>query len=131
MACPILLLDLAHRPRAGLDDLDRALLLVPDLLSLVLDPEATDGVARLAREIGATHVLSGPAAPPAVARLIARWVPLALSRTEAAGWSSPVPEIPEPEPWIWLTPLLNAWSGERPPGHGPIQEEASSPLGAP
>jgi hypothetical protein len=73
----------------------------------VLDGEAHDGAALLARELGATHVLSGPVPPPAVAALLDRWLPLARRRTETAGWSTAAPEPPRPEPWNWLTPLLD------------------------
>jgi len=106
MACPIVLIDLARRPRAGLEDLDRAAQAAPNALILVLDPQAHEGVATLARELGATHVLAGPVTPPSVAELIARWLPLARRRAERDGWSNaPEPE-PEPEPWNWLGPLL-------------------------
>ena len=79
----------------------------PDALVLVLDPEAHDGVAPLARELGATHVVAGPATPPAVAALLARWLPLARRRAEADGWSVAREPEPEPEPWNWLRPLLS------------------------
>ena len=105
-ACPVVVIDLARRPRAMLDDLDRAVRAAPDALILVLDPDSLDGVAPLARELGATHVVSGPTTPPAVAALLRRWLPLARRRAEAAGWSVPTLEPPEPEPWNWLTPLL-------------------------
>jgi len=112
-ACPLVLIDLAGRPGPGLDALDRALRVAPDALSLVLDPEAHPGVPLLAWELGATHVVAGPVTPPAVAGLLARWLPLARRRAEAAGWSA---TPPEPEPWNWLTPLLNAQpGGQRPP----------------
>jgi hypothetical protein len=105
-ACPIVVIDLARRPRAGLEDLDRAARAAPNALILVLDPQAHEGVPTLARELGAAHVLAGPATPPQVADLIARWFPLAQRRTESDGWSNvPEPE-PEPEPWNWLAPLL-------------------------
>src|SRR3954470_4689480 len=106
MACPIVLIDLARRPRAGLEDLDRAAQASPNALILVLDPQAHEGVATLARELGATHILSGPVTPPTVAQLIARWLPLAGRQAERDGWSNaPEPE-PEPEPWNWLGRLL-------------------------
>lgn len=106
MACPILLIDLARPPRAGLEDLDRAAQAAPNALILVLDPEAHEGVATLARELGATHVFSGPVTPPAVAALIARWLPIARRQAEGDGWSTALGPEPEPEPWNWLTPLL-------------------------
>lgn len=118
-ACPVVVLDLGRRPRAALDDLDRALAVAPDALVLVLDPGPHAGAALLARELGATHVLSGPATPPAVAALVARWLPLARRRTEAVGWSVSAPDPPAPEPWNWLTPLLNGTPSalpEHPPG---------------
>ncbi|HEV3167667.1 MAG TPA: hypothetical protein VGZ22_26920 [Isosphaeraceae bacterium] len=96
-ACPLVVLDLGDRPRAGLEDLDRALPSAPNALILVLDPTAQPGVAPLAREIGASHVISGVATPPMVVGLLARWLPLALRRAESDGWS-PMAE-PEPEPW--------------------------------
>src|SRR3954453_6771417 len=106
MACPVVLLDLARRPRAALEDLDRAAQVAPNALILVLDPEAREGVATLARELGASHVFSGPGTPPVGARLLARWPPLAQRQSESDGWSNaPEPE-PEPEPWNWLAPLL-------------------------
>ena len=81
-ACPILLIDLGKRPRAGLEDLDRALQAAPRALALVLDPGSHEGVAPLAREIGASHVISGVATPPAVVGLISRWLPLAQRAVE-------------------------------------------------
>lgn len=109
-ACPLVVLDLGRRPRAALDDLDRALSAAPEALVLVLDPESYDGAALLARELGATHVVSGPATPPAVVGLLRRWLPLARRRADASGWSPAAPEPPEPEPWNWLTPLLRGAS---------------------
>lgn len=106
-ACPVVLIDLGRRPRAALDELDLVLRVAPDAMVLVLDPESHDGAALLARELGATHVVSGPATPPAVAALLARWLPLSKRRAESAGWSRSAPEPPEPEPWNWLTPLLS------------------------
>ncbi|AGA27789.1 hypothetical protein Sinac_3533 [Singulisphaera acidiphila DSM 18658] len=105
-ACPILVIDLERRPRAGLDDLERATRTAPSALILVLDPGAHDDVALLARELGATHVYSGVVTPPTVARLLERWIVLAQRRTEADGWSSARKPEPEPEPWNWLAPYL-------------------------
>ena len=106
VACPVVLIDLARRPRLGLDDLDLVVQSAPDALVLVLDPDASEGVAALARELGATHVLSGVAIPPDVAALVARWLPLARRRAERQGWSPASRPEPEPEPWNWLNPLL-------------------------
>ena len=105
-ACPIVVIDLARRVRAGLEDLDRAMQSAPTALVLVLDPAAHEGVSVLARELGATHVISGVATPPAVADLLARWLPLAQRQAEGEGWSHAPPSVPGPEPWNWLTPLL-------------------------
>jgi DNA-binding NarL/FixJ family response regulator len=96
-ACPLVVIDLGDRPRAGLEDLDRAVRSSPNALVLVLDPTAQPSVARLARELGATHILPGTAPPPAIVALLARWLTLARRRAEADGWAGE-PE-PEPEPW--------------------------------
>lgn len=96
-ACPLVVADLARWPRQGLDDLERALAPSANALVLVLDPGTNPGVAALAREIGATLVLSGPATPPQVVGVLARWLPLAQRRAEADGWDGD-PE-PEAEPW--------------------------------
>ena len=122
---PILVLDLADRPRAGLEHLCGAALVAPRALTLVLDPGAGDGVALLARELGATHVLSGVVPPPAVAAWVARWLPLARRRAEAEGWTPrrrPRP-LPEPRPALIRTPP------RRPPHRGvhPLWLEVSYP----
>jgi CheY-like chemotaxis protein len=108
--CPIVLIDLARRPRAGLEDLDLARRLAPDSLILLLDPEALEGVALLARELGATDVVTGAATPPQLLRIVTRWLPLSRLRCESAGWSGSATEPPEPEPWNWLTPYFKAIS---------------------
>lgn len=105
-SCPIVLIDIGSRPRVGLEDVDQAHRAAPNALVLVLDPHALPGVAPLARELGATHVISGVAPPPVVAELLTRWLPLARRRRDGQGWSREVPPEPEPEPWNWLTPLL-------------------------
>lgn len=105
-ACPIVILDLGLRPRAGLEDLDRAMQTAPLALVVVLDPESHEGVAMLARELGAALVLSGAVTPPALLALLSRWVPLAQRRTEADGWSASARSEREPEPWNWLAPYL-------------------------
>lgn len=115
-ACPLVVIDLARRRRAAMEDLDRAVRAAPDALVLVLDPDSVAGVARLARELGATHVIEGPATPPAVARWIARWIPLARSRADASGWSASAPRPGETQPVDWLAPPRNARpSDPRPP----------------
>jgi CheY-like chemotaxis protein len=102
-ACPIVVLDLADRVRSGLEDLDRAALLAPNALILVLDPKARAGVASLARELGATLVISGPVPPPQVAELLSRWLPLARRRAEGDGWST----VAEPAAEPWDGPIPN------------------------
>jgi CheY-like chemotaxis protein len=106
LACPVVVIDLGRRVRAGLEDLDRAAQAAPNALFLVFDSEAHEGVAVLARELGATHVFSGPVTPPEVARLLARWLPLAQRLAESDGWSSTREPRPAAEPWNWLAPLL-------------------------
>jgi CheY-like chemotaxis protein len=117
-ACPVALIDLERRVRAGLEDLNRAVQVARNPLILVLDPEAhaAAATATLARELGATHVLSGPVTPPAVAQLLARWLPLAQRQAEGDGWSVAREPAPEPAPWSWLAPLLADRS--RPPHPG-------------
>lgn len=106
-ACPIVVIDLDRRPpRAGLEDLERATRRAPAGLFLVLDPAAHEGVALLARELGATHVCSGVVTPPTAARLLERWIGIAQKRTEADGWSKTRRPDPEAEPWNWLAPYL-------------------------
>jgi hypothetical protein len=119
VACPVVLVDLGRRVRAGLEDLDRAAQAAPGGLFLVLDPEPREGVAMLARELGATHVFSGPVTPPEVARLLARWFPLAQRLAESDGWSNVREPGPQPEPWNWLAPLLAARTGTGPPLQSP------------
>jgi len=108
LAFPVVVIDLGRRVRAALEDLDRAVRLAPNALILVVDPEAHAEVATLARELGATHVFSGPVTPPEAAHMIARWLPLAQRHAESNGWSNSREAAPEPEPWNWLAPLLAA-----------------------
>lgn len=98
-ACPLVVLDLGDRPRAGLEDLDRALPAAPNALVLALERTGQPAVALLARELGATHVLSGVATPPMVLNLLGRWLPLALRRAESDGWTRQLETETEPEPW--------------------------------
>jgi DNA-binding NarL/FixJ family response regulator len=105
LACPVVLIDLKRKVVEGLSDLDRLVRLFPGARVLVLDPEAHDGVAELARELGATHVISGFVPPTEVACLIDRWIILADRQTESAGWSRPMTtDTPlDPEEWIQST----------------------------
>ena len=111
-ACPIVVIDVADRPLAAMEDLDRAMRTAPNALALVLDPRAHDGVAPVALELGASHVMTGGVVPPAVSDFLTRWVRLAQTRNEADGWSLPAES--EPEPWSGLaTPLLSPSSTAR------------------
>ena len=87
LACPVVLIDLGRQPIEGLKDLGHIVDRAPDARVLVLDPEAHDQVAGLARELGATHVAPGFVPPPFVARLLARWIELAERQIERDGWS--------------------------------------------
>jgi AmiR/NasT family two-component response regulator len=84
---PVVVIDVADRPRAMLEDLDRAAEACPTGLFLVLDPESHPGVTPLAFELGATLVMAGVIPPPRVAAMVLRWLPLARRRAEEAGWS--------------------------------------------
>jgi hypothetical protein len=54
------------------------------------------------------------APPPAVADLIARWIPIAQRRTEGEGWSSPSEPESGPDAWSWLVTNF----AEQPPSAG-------------
>ena len=89
------------------EDLDAALGVTPNVLSLVLDARGRAGVSLVAREVGASHVLSGPVPPPLVLEFLARWLALGRRRAETDGWSGN-PEPPA-EPWLaWLAPTPSA-----------------------
>lgn len=122
LAHPVIVIDLGPRPIAGLHDLDLAAECSSDGLILVLDPQATEGISTVARELGATHVISGPVPPPVVARLLSRWVELAERRLGRAGWFEPDDREAEPEPWNWLSPYLATPNRTAAPG------AASTPL---
>lgn len=96
-ACPILVFDLADRPVPALADLERAMLVAPNNLSLVLDPSGHRENALVAHELGATHVLSGRITPPAVSNHLRRWLPVATRRAVSDGWAHEF----EPELELW------------------------------
>jgi hypothetical protein len=101
LACPVVLIDLQRNVVQGLSDLDRLMRLFPGARVLVLDPEAHDEVAELARELGATHVITGFVPPPEVACLIDRWITLADLQTDRAGWRPVTTDTPQdPETWL-------------------------------
>jgi hypothetical protein len=118
-ACPILVVDLDRQPVRGLRDLDEALQVAPNALTLVLDPLDREEVAQVARELGATLVLTGPVVPPEVERLLHRWLPIARARSEAEGWSAST----EPEPEAWEDPELFQWPGRA----NPVVAESDRP----
>jgi hypothetical protein len=86
----VVVIDLGKCPVEGLNSLDRVIRLSPAARVLVLDPGSTEGVADLARELGATHVISGFVPPPEIAALLDRWIGLAAKQAEREGWSRPV-----------------------------------------
>lgn len=87
---PLLLVDLGQRPIAMLDDLEQAMAAAPDARTIVLDPERIPDVPRLARQLGATEILSGPVPPPLVADRLARWHTLNTDRLPHDGWIRPL-----------------------------------------
>ncbi len=115
MVCSLVVIDLGRKGCGGLDDLGRALRIAPDALVLVIDPASREGIAMLARELGASQVLSGTVTPPEVIDVMTRWISLAQERAKSSGWAGSTPEPPAPEPWNWLTPHIQAWSAEQRP----------------
>jgi hypothetical protein len=101
-ACPILVIELDHQAARGLLDLDEALQVAPNALSVLLEPQDREEVASLAREVGATLVLPGLVVPPEVERILQCWLPMAQHRIENQGWSASI----EPEPELWEDPDL-------------------------
>jgi hypothetical protein len=90
LACPVVVIDLGKSPAEGLESLDRVIRLSPAARVLILDPGSTEGVAELAKELGATHVISGFVPPPEVAAHLDRWIGLAAEQAEREGWSRSV-----------------------------------------
>lgn len=108
LAAPVVLIDLARQPLDGLKALEVVGSRAPDARSLVLDPESRPEIAGPARDLGATHVVSGFMPPPEVAGLLDRWIALAWSDLERAGWSRAAPLDATTDPWGWLSDYL-AW----------------------
>lgn len=111
LACPILVVDLDRRTIRGLFDLDEALQIAPNALSVVLDPLGRPEVVSIAREVGATLVLPGQVVPPEVDKILQRWLPIARGRSESQGWSASA----EHEPEAWEDPDLFRWPDETNP----------------
>ncbi len=87
LACPVVLIDPGTQLANGLIDLDLVRMRAPDALVLVRNAGGESEATLLARELGATQVLSGFVPPPEVACLLSRWVLLAQRRIECSGWS--------------------------------------------
>ncbi|QEH34572.1 hypothetical protein OJF2_31130 [Aquisphaera giovannonii] len=102
LSCAVVLIDLGRNLTEGLADLARLRDLGTSAKVLVLDPDAVPGVPLLARELGATHVLSGFAAPPVVSDLLDTWVAAASRQADREGWSRRLePGTPtDAESWI-------------------------------
>lgn len=100
-ARPLVLIDLGHRLRDGLVDLIRVAERAPLASILVMERLDRPGVAALARELGATHVMSGTVPPPTVASLLERWISLSCKQSQHDGWSpQPYPEAHSWEAWL-------------------------------
>jgi len=106
LASPVVLIDLARHPAAGLMDLDLVVRRASDARVLVLNPEYHHEAAGLARELGATHVVSGFVPPPYVAALLARWIALAERHIERDGWSRTSFPESQSSRWGWLAAYL-------------------------
>ena len=87
LAWPLVLIDPGKHLAEGLLDLDLVHSRAADAFILVNNPDSHTEVTALARELGATHVLSGFVPPPQVAGLLIRWIALARRRVERDGWS--------------------------------------------
>ncbi|MFO0889405.1 MAG: hypothetical protein U0790_09730 [Isosphaeraceae bacterium] len=114
LAAPVILIDLSRQLREGLSDLSLAAAICPDALILVLDPDSQEGVGPLARELGATHVLSGFVPPPEVADLVDRWIRLAGRAQDRGEWSRPLAANTPlgPEDWLEAALLTGDADGE-------------------
>jgi hypothetical protein len=106
IAAPVVLIDLASRLVEGLLSLRMILRRASDARVLLLNPDLYPAAAVFARELGATHILSGFVPAPELASLLRRWVMLARSRIEHGGWSRVLNPDLESEPWSWLALYL-------------------------
>lgn len=113
IAAPVVLIDLARRPLEGLAALEVVGSRASGARTLVLDSESRPEISGLARELGATHVVSGFVPPPEVAGLLERWIALAGRDLERAGWSRATPPDATTEPWGWLSDYLDAPAASR------------------
>jgi hypothetical protein len=106
LAFPVVLIDLGRQSADGLAALSLVPSRAPDARTLVLDPEAQLDSPALANELGATCVFTGFAPPPAVTRLLSRWIAMAQRGIESAGWSRATFPDTATEPWSWLSDYL-------------------------
>ncbi len=106
LIAPVVVIVLGNDPTRPLEDLAEIVAREPSVRVLVIDPDAREGVKELARELGATHVVSSFVPPPEVAGLIARWVKLAAVEADRGGWSRPLPVDPARHPREWIESLV-------------------------
>ena len=107
LAFPVVLIDLGRQAAFGLNDISLVSLRVPDARILAIDPEGQAEVAVTARELGATHVISGFVPPPVIAELMAHWITAARRGIERSGWSRTTFPDTETDPWSWLSEYLD------------------------
>lgn len=88
-ASSVIVLALGSRPAEGLELLDRVMQAAPESRVVVLDTTGDPALGRLARELGALHVLPADTRPPELLELLARWTRQATARTATAGWIAP------------------------------------------
>lgn len=106
VASPVVVIDLS-RNVAAVRDLDHLARVAPGARILVLDPEAHEALAAIARELGATEVISGFVPPPEVAQRIDRWIRLASEQIDREGWSRPLAGDLPADPEGWLETILS------------------------
>src|SRR5262249_2541635 len=87
LSCPVVLVDPGMQVEIGLRDLIVVHTHAPDALVILNSAQRNPEVSSLARELGATHVLSGFVPPPDVAGLLKRWIFLCRRRIEQSGWT--------------------------------------------
>jgi hypothetical protein len=111
----VVVIELGKDPSGPLEDLIGVIERNSSARVLVIDPEAREAVEELARELGATHIMPGFAAPPEVAELIGRWIRLALDEAGREGWSRPLPIDPARHPMAWIEALIAGVGDDAPP----------------
>ncbi len=106
LTAPIVLIDLGEEPYGPLEDLVEVVGRAASARVLVIDSKERAEVRDSARELGATHLISGFVPPPEVAALLLRWVGLAGEETDREGWSRPLPADPSRNPLEWIDGLI-------------------------